>query len=92
MPDLLTRRFRPRPPGGVRCVQMVELVTEYLEGALSPRERRRFETHLSRCEHCSAYVEQMRETLRLLGEVPPEPLSDEAVDELREAFRGWRTG
>jgi anti-sigma factor RsiW len=90
MADLITRLFRPRPPGGLPCVQMVQLVTDYLEGALSGRDRRRFEAHLAGCEHCTRYVEQMRETLRLLGRIPPESLSGRAQDELLAAFRDWR--
>ena len=90
MPDLLTRLFRREPPGGLPCTQMVQLVTDYLEDALAPRERRRFEAHLARCEHCTAYVEQMRDTLALLGEIPPESLSQRAQDELLAAFRDWR--
>jgi anti-sigma factor RsiW len=91
MPDLLTRLFRSGPPGGIPCVEMVELVTDYLEDALSDRDRRRFETHIARCEHCSAYVGQMRDTLGLLGEIPPESLSEHARDELLAAFRDWRS-
>ena len=48
---------------------MVELVTDYLEGRLSRSERRRFEQHLSACDGCTAYVEQMRLTLRALGKL-----------------------
>jgi hypothetical protein len=42
------------------------------------------------CEGCTAYVEQMRATLRVLGEIPPEALSPEAERELLDAFRDWR--
>jgi anti-sigma factor RsiW len=90
MADLLTRLFRPRPPGGLPCVEMVQLVTDYLEGVLSERDHRRFEAHLARCEHCTTYVEQMRETLELLGRVQPESLSERAEDDLLRAFRDWR--
>jgi anti-sigma factor RsiW len=90
MPDLLTRLFRPGPPGGLVCAQIVQLVTDYLEGAMAPRRLRRFEAHLARCEHCSAYVAQMRDTLALLGEIPPESLSAGAQAELLAAFRDWR--
>jgi anti-sigma factor RsiW len=90
MTDLLSRLFRSGPPGGLPCAEMVQLVTDYLEDALSPRDRRRFEAHLARCEHCTAYVAQMRATLRLLGRIPPESLSQQAQDDLLEAFRDWR--
>jgi anti-sigma factor RsiW len=90
MADLLTRLFRSRPPGGLPCVEMVQLVTDYLEGVLPARDRRRFEAHLARCEHCTAYLEQMRETLGLLGRIPPEALSERAQAELLGTFRDWR--
>ena len=45
------------------CQQAVELVTAYLEGALSRRERRRFEAHLRACPNCSAYLEQIKLTI-----------------------------
>src|SRR5580693_6358407 len=49
------------------CQQVVGLVTDYLEGVLSPAEHRRFEAHLAGCTHGSEYVAQMRETIRLAG-------------------------
>ena len=81
-------RLRRRPP--LTCAELVELVTDYLEGALPPREARRFEDHIAMCEGCTAYVEQMRAPLRVLGEIPPEALSPEAERELLDAFRDWR--
>jgi anti-sigma factor RsiW len=72
------------------CRELVELVTDYLEGALSPDERARFEEHIGRCEGCGTYLEQMRQTIELVGRVPAGTLSAEAERELLEAFRGWR--
>jgi anti-sigma factor RsiW len=51
------------------CQQAVELVTDYLEGSLSRRDRRRFEAHLRNCPNCSAYLEQIRATIALAGAV-----------------------
>ena len=51
----------------ITCRELVELVTAYVEGALSEDERARFETHLEGCEACRRFVEQMRETVRLAG-------------------------
>ena len=79
-------------PGGITCQEMVELVTEYLEGALAPDERARFDEHLAQCEACPKYLEQMRVTLRLLGRLRVEDVDPRAREELREAFRGWRWG
>jgi anti-sigma factor RsiW len=55
----------PIIPGGITCRELVELVTAYLDGALAPDETRRMEEHLKLCGACSAYVEQMRTTVRL---------------------------
>ena len=74
------------------CQELVELVTEYLEDRLSPRDRARFEAHLADCEACRAYVEQFRRTIRALGRLPEESLSPEARDALLAAFRGWSSG
>jgi anti-sigma factor RsiW len=70
----------------ITCYQAVALMSDYLEGALTRRERRRLEKHLSSCGACSAYLAQMRATIELAGSVGPEDLSDEALDELSEVF------
>jgi predicted anti-sigma-YlaC factor YlaD len=72
------------------CQQVVELVTDYLEGSLGWRDRRRFDKHLQACEGCSRYLDQMRETLTLLGTVPLDTLSTEARSTLLDAFRDLR--
>lgn len=71
------------------CRQLVELVTDYLEDRLPPQERARFEAHLADCEYCEAYLEQIRQTIRVLGRLPEESLSVEARDALLTAFRDW---
>jgi anti-sigma factor RsiW len=65
-------------------------VTDYLEGTLPRRERKRVESHLARCDGCTTYLEQMRATIAVLGRVPEETLSPGARDELVHAFREWR--
>jgi anti-sigma factor RsiW len=90
MPDLLNRLLRRQP--GLSCRELVELVTDYLEGALPPRDHARFETHIAGCVNCAAYLRQMRETLDLLGTLPADALSSEAEEELRAAFRDWQAG
>jgi len=72
------------------CQKAVELVTDYLEGALSKRERRRFEAHLAACPNCAAYFEQIRTTVRLTGSIAPDDLTPEAREELTELYRRWR--
>lgn len=79
-------------PQEIPCQQVVELVTDYLEGALSRRDRRRFEHHLAGCPHCTAYLAQMRETLRLTGRLVPEDLTPAMESEFTEIYREWRSG
>lgn len=71
------------------CREFVELVTEYLEGGLSARDRARFEVHIAECEYCETYLEQIRQTIRVLGRLPEESLSSEARNALLGAFRTW---
>jgi anti-sigma factor RsiW len=72
------------------CQELVELVTDYLEGRLEPADRERFDAHIAGCDACTAYLEQMRMTLEALGRIPAESLSAQAQDELLVAFREWR--
>jgi anti-sigma factor RsiW len=90
----LFRRRRPAasPPGGLACRELVELVTDYLEGALDPGDRERFEAHIAACAHCTAYVHQMRMTLRVAGHIEPDELDPELERELLQAFRDWKAG
>jgi anti-sigma factor RsiW len=74
------------------CQQAVELVTDYLEGALSPRDRARFEAHLAGCPHCTEYLEQIRATIAALGRIEPEALAPQARDELVALYRSWQQG
>lgn len=73
------------------CQELVELVTEYLEGALSAEERTRFEQHLDACEKCGVYLDQMRTTIELTGSLVAESLSPEAEAALLDAFRDWKS-
>ncbi len=74
------------------CRQAVELVTDYLEGALSERDRARFETHLSGCPHCSEYLAQIRVTIATVGTVEPESLDPRVQEELVGLYRRWKSG
>jgi predicted anti-sigma-YlaC factor YlaD len=73
------------------CEQAVELVTDYLEGALSRRERRRFERHLRSCPNCANYLQQSRITIKLTGAIEPDELTPEAKQDLTELYRRWRS-
>ncbi len=79
-----------RRPADLACQQVVELVTEYLEGALSRADRRRFEYHLRHCPNCTAYLEQMRATIVATGTLRAEDVAPDVLAEFTELFRGWR--
>jgi len=72
------------------CQQIVELVTEYLENTLSRSDRRRFEAHLAGCPHCTAYLAQMRATIRLTGRLEAGDLTPQMREEFGELYRRWR--
>ena len=72
------------------CQELVELVTDYLEGALEEPARQRFEEHLAVCAGCRTYLDQMRETVSRLGEIPVATLSEAARAELLTTFRDFR--
>jgi len=72
------------------CQELVELVTDYLEGALSAQERARFEEHLSKCTGCRNYLAQMRLTISSLGRLSEESIAPQARDDLLGAFRNWK--
>ena len=72
------------------CVELVEVVTEYLEGTLPEPDRARFEAHLAECPYCADYVEQFRQTIEATGELTPDSIAPERREDLLEAFRGWR--
>lgn len=76
----------------IACRELVELVTDYLEGALSAEQHARFENHIAGCDGCTAYLEQMRETIRLTGTLREEDVSTEAADELLAQFAAWKRG
>lgn len=73
----------------LNCDEFVELVTAFLDGALDPDTEARFVGHLADCPGCETYLEQFRQTIEALGELPPESLSDEARDRLLAAFDTW---
>jgi len=80
-----------RRPRELPCQQVVEMVTDYLEGALSPADRRRLEAHLAGCPHCTEYLAQMRETIQLAGRITPEDLTPQMRTDLTDIYRRWRT-
>jgi len=73
------------------CQEAVELVTAYLEGALSKRDRRRFEAHLADCPHCTAYLAQMRTTIRFTEGVRGAEMPVEVQEGFAALYRQWRS-
>ncbi|WP_437672603.1 anti-sigma factor family protein [Sorangium sp. So ce131] len=78
-------------PADLDCDELVEVVTDYLEGALSPEERTRFEHHLVYCPPCATYLRQVRDTRRLVAELRS-PGPTEAKSALLAAFRACQRG
>jgi anti-sigma factor RsiW len=82
--------FLERAPRHVPCIEFVELVTDYLEGVLPADERRAFEHHLGLCEHCFAYLEQIRETAHVTGTLAVDDIPAAAVEDLMAVFRDYQ--
>jgi predicted anti-sigma-YlaC factor YlaD len=74
---------------GLTCQELVELVTDYLEGALTQDVRTRFDEHLAVCPGCETYLDQIRETASLLGEVSVDDITGEVRATLLSAFRDF---
>ena len=74
----------------IPCQELVELVTAYFDGSLSRADRRRFRAHIRGCDHCTAYIEQMRLMIEATGRLTEADIPPAARDELMEAFRGWK--
>ena len=78
------------PVDQLSCQELVELVTDYVQDALSPGDRARFEEHLGDCEGCRNYLGQMESTVRVVGRLRPDDLGPEAQQTLLAAFRDWK--
>jgi hypothetical protein len=72
------------------CRELVELVTDYFEGALDERHTRLFEEHIAACGGCKRYLEQLRQTILVTGMLTPHDLSPAAEHELLQAFHDWK--
>lgn len=77
---------------GFTCKQLVELVTDYFEGALEDDERARFEAHTSECAKCERYLRQMRMTIDTAGRLTEDDVPRQAREQLLAVFRDWKAG
>lgn len=71
------------------CKELVELVTDYLEGNLTKSETARFQRHLEDCDGCTTYLEQFKQTIKLTGALREEHVDPVALQQLLGAFRDW---
>ena len=93
----VSNRFGPRgrsheAADELTCSELVELITEYLEGALPPVDRARFDRHLDVCLGCRTYLDQMRLTIQSIGRLGEESLPPQGREALLHAFRAWKRG
>lgn len=79
-------------PTDLRCKEVVELITDYLDRRLSFEDRTRFEQHLVNCPGCVEYLRQVRQTIGAVGRVREDQLPPVVKEELLDAFRQWRSG
>ena len=84
MPDVSDRPFPEMP-----CQELVEVVTDYVEGVMSPIDHARFEAHLEECPPCREYLAQFRELIAAAGREPVEQLPEHERLVLRSAFQAW---
>jgi len=79
----------PKQPA---CRDVVEILSDYLDGALDGPTAQAVETHLAACEGCDRALAQLRETVRVTGMLSEDQLTEEQRSTLLEAFRGWDRG
>lgn len=82
------RRIRQSP--ALTCQELVELVTDYLEGQLAQPDLARFEAHLAACDPCVTYIEQIRRSVTVVGALREEALPPRAAEALLAEFRDWK--
>lgn len=72
------------------CRQAVDLMSDYLDGQLSRRRRRRLERHLKDCDACRAFLQQLRVTIAASGAVEPDDIPPDVMTALTEMFRKYQ--
>ena len=76
--------------GNFTCKEVAELITEYLEGSLSLKQRLLFQMHMNSCIDCRNYLSQMKYTIATLGQLPSEPVPEQVKEELLKCFWSWK--
>ncbi len=76
--------------GNLKCQEVVELVSDYLEGLLLPEMQRQVDEHLAGCDGCTNYVEQVRMTIGMLRSLSRKPDFPETKEALLSVFREWK--
>ena len=76
----------------IRCRELVEVITDLLEGRLAPDERDLVERHLAMCTWCQTYLDQMRDTLAAVGRLGRDDVPEALVDSLARVFRASVSG
>jgi len=80
----------PATPDDLACIELVELVTDYLEGVLPAAERDRFDGHVASCRGCAAYLHQMRELVRASGRIAARAAAPRPPPALLQMFASWK--
>lgn len=71
----------------ISCQEVVEVITDYLEGKLPPEDVAIFEAHLALCDGCQWYLDQMRITIATVGRIEDEAVPAELRKTVLDAFR-----
>ena len=76
----------------IACRDVVELITDFLEGALSVQKRVELEQHLVICRGCADHLNQVQATRRVLSQLDTgDEITPETRDQLLDTFRQWRS-
>jgi putative zinc finger protein len=71
------------------CAELVERVTEYLEGTLHEQDLLRLNRHLAACDSCESYVAQVKAAIRIAGALPGEELDPDTEAGIVKIYRSW---
>lgn len=79
-----------RDPAEITCREVVEIVGDYLAARMEPADQVRFEQHLHACTWCMTYLDQLRATIDLTGQLSEDAIDPSVKDGLVAAFRRWK--